>query len=203
MYLVESLKANILIENDILYTKGFIINLTSASAYILSYGVTIIISIKSYSLFLKRNILANATTFISLKSETLVNFQQITLPDSCDFLFQPFCQQYLILYSYLLNYTSLKILIRNNTKHLIQIPMYHRLGWVTKVSFENCSAALADHDAVSTPPMSFFLFYERNDITIPPAGAGLEIELSNGIKIYDDGQAIEKIIRLVKKYSSI
>ena len=165
--------------------------------------MTIVVSARSHSQFLKRNVLANATTFVSPKSETLVNFWQILLPDSHDFLFQPFPQQHLTLYSHLLDYTSSRILVWNDAKHSIQIPRHHRLGCVTKIAFKNCFAAFVDYDAASTPPTSPLLFHERNGITIPSAGAVLEIELSKGIKIYGDEQAVEKIICLVNKYPLI
>lgn len=47
------------------------------------------------------------------------------------------------------------------------------------------------------------LFHKRNGITIPSADAGLETKLLNGIMIYGDDQAIEKITRLVNEYLSI
>ena len=111
LHLVEGLKANMLIGNNVFCTKGFIINFASASAHILSCGVTIVINARNHSQFLRRNILANSTIFIPPKSEALVNFRQIPLPGSRDFLFQPFPQQQLMLYSHLFNHTSSKILI--------------------------------------------------------------------------------------------
>ena len=158
-----------LIGNNVLYNKGFTINLANASAHILSCEVTIIISAKNHSQFLKRNVLANTTTFIPPKSEALVNVRQIPLPDSHNFLFQPFCQKHLTLYSHLLDHTSSKILVRNDTDRLIQIFRSHRLGYITEIPFQNCFATLVDHDAASTPPTSPLLFHERNSITIPPA----------------------------------
>ena len=114
LHLVEGLKANMLIGNDILCTEGFTINLASASAHILSCGVTIVIDARNHSQFLRRNVLADATTFIPPKSKALINFQQIPLPDLRNFLVQPFPQQQLTLYSHLLDHTSLKILVWNN-----------------------------------------------------------------------------------------
>lgn len=203
LHLVEGLKANMLIGNDILCTEGFTINLASISAHISSCGVTIVINARNHLQFLRRNVLANATTFILPKSEALINFQQIPLPDSRDFLFQPFSQQQLTLYSYLFDHTSSKILVRNDAERSIQIPKRHRLGCITEIPFENCFATSVDHDAASTLSTSPLLFHKRNGITIPPADAGLETELPNGIKIYRDRQAVEKITRLVNEYPSI
>ena len=203
LHLVDGLKANMLIGNDVLYTESFTINLASASAHILSCGVTIVINARNHSQFLKRNVLANTTTFIPLKSEALVNIRQIPLPDSRDFLFQPFPQEYLMLYSHLLNHTSSRILVRNDINRSIQIPRSHRLGYITEILFENCFATSVDHDSASSPPISPILFHEWSGITILPANTGLKTELSNGIKIYGDRQAVEKITRLVNKYPSI
>ena len=72
-----------------------------------------------------------------------------------------------------------------------------------EIPFKNCFATSVDHDAASTPPTSPLLFHERNGITIPLADAGLEIGLPNGIKIYGDSQAVEKITHLINKYPLI
>ena len=108
-----------LIGNNILCTEGFTINLINASAHILSCGMTIVISARNHSQFLKCNVLANTTIFILPKSEALVDVRQIFLPDSRNFLFQPFPQNHLTLYSHLLNYTSLRILVRNDADRSI------------------------------------------------------------------------------------
>ena len=179
------------------------INLANTSAHILSCGVTIVISARNHSQFLKRNVLANTTTFIPPKSKALVNVRQIPLPDFRNFLFQPFPQEHLTLYSHLLDHTSSRILVRNDADRSIQIPQSHRLGYITEISFENCFATSVDYDAASTPPTSPLLFHKRNGITIPPVDAGLETELLNSIEIYGNSQAVEKITYLINKYPSI
>lgn len=75
LHLVEGLKANIHVGNNVFYTKDFSINFINASADILNCGIDIAISTRHYSEFLKHKILANAATFIAPKFETLVLFQ--------------------------------------------------------------------------------------------------------------------------------
>ena len=75
LYLVEDLKANMLIGNNIFCTEGFTINLASAFAHILSCEVTIVINARNHLQFLRGNVLTDATTFTSPKSEALINFQ--------------------------------------------------------------------------------------------------------------------------------
>lgn len=93
LHLIDHLKANMLIVNNVLYTKSFSIDLTNASAQIGSCRVDIVISARYHSDFLKRGVLANTTTFIPPKSEVLILFQQVCLSASQNFLFYPFFQQ--------------------------------------------------------------------------------------------------------------
>lgn len=203
LHLVKGLKANMLIGNDIFCTEGLSINLSSASAHIQSCGVDIIINAKYHAQYLKRRVLANAATFIRPKSEALVPFRQMPLPDSRDFLFHLSPQAHLTLYAHLVDHSTSKVLVRNDADHPVQIPRHHKLGCVTELPYESCFAASVGHEAASSPPISLPLFHERSGITIPPNGTSLETELPNGIKIYGDKDAVEQITRLVNEYPSI
>lgn len=72
--LIERLKVNMFISNDVFYTKGFLINLVDASVYISSCGVNITISTKHYSEFLKQKVPVHSTIFILPKSKALIIF---------------------------------------------------------------------------------------------------------------------------------
>lgn len=134
--------------------------------------------------------------------KALVAFQHIKLPDSCSFLFYFFPQQHLILYSHFFDYTSTKILIHNNTDHAIKIPLYYQLSCVIKLPYKNCFVTSTDLNVASTPPTLPTIFYDYNGIPISPTG-DLETDLPNGIKIYNNKEAINVITCLVNKYSSI
>ncbi len=200
--LVDRLKANMLVGNDVLCTEGFAVNLYNSSALIHSYGVRIDINARQHSEFLRHRALASAPTIIPPHSEALVTFQRIKLPDSRDFLFSPAPQHHLTLYSHLLDHNSTKILVRNEACRAIKIPLHHRLGYVTELPYESCFPTSADLDVASTPPTSSTIFHDRNGISIPPAG-DIETELPNGIKIYGDREAVDAITRLVKDYPTI
>ncbi len=202
LYLVDGLKANILVGNDVLCTEDFAINLYNSSALIHSCGVRININARQHSQFLRHKALANTSTIIPPHSEVLVAFQRIKLPDSRNFLFSPAPQQHLTLYSHLLNHTSNKVLVCNNAGHAIKIPLHYRSGYVTELPYESCFATSADIDMASTPPTSPTIFHDRNGISIPPAG-DMETELPNGIKIYGDKEAVDAITRLMDNYPSI
>lgn len=87
LHLVENLMANMLINTDILYTKGFLINVAIMFVHILECGVNIKITARSHSQSLRCNIIANTTIFVPPKSKAFISFWQIFLPILCDFLF--------------------------------------------------------------------------------------------------------------------
>lgn len=87
LHLIEGLKANVLIGNNVFYTKSFTINLTNTSANILKDQISIDITTKTHSQFLRYNILTNTTIFVLPKSKILILFWQIALSDLQDFLF--------------------------------------------------------------------------------------------------------------------
>lgn len=90
LHLVDGLKTNMLMRNDLLCTRGFAINLSSSSALIYSYGVSININARQHSEFLRHRALSNASTIIPPRSEALIVFQHIELSNSRNFLFCPF-----------------------------------------------------------------------------------------------------------------
>lgn len=191
-----------LVSNDVLYIEDFAIYLFISSPLIHSCGMKININARQHSKFLRYRALASTPTTIPPCLETLVAFQYIELSDCRNFLFYLSLQQNLTLYSHFLNHSSTKVLIYNNTNHVVKIPLHHRLGCVTKLPYKSCFATSVDLDVASTTPTLLVIFYDRNGISIFPAKE-LETELPNGIKIYGNKEAVDIIMQLVNEYSSI
>lgn len=74
LYIVKTLKTNILISNNVFYTKRFSIKLVYTFTHIPSCKINIIKSTRHYFEFLKYRILANATTFIPPKFKAFILF---------------------------------------------------------------------------------------------------------------------------------
>ena len=128
LHLVDGLKANMLMGNNVLCIEGFAINLSTSSTLIHSCGMKIDIDARQHSNFLKERALASAPIIMPSQSEALGAFQHIELPDSHDFLFHLFSQQHLTLYSHILDHTNLKIFVYNNANHAIKIPTHYWLA---------------------------------------------------------------------------
>lgn len=89
LHLVDGLKANILMGNDVLYMEGFAINLSNTSVLAHSFDMKINITTRYHSKFLKHRVLVNSSTLMPPQSEVLIAFQYIYLPNSRNFLFYP------------------------------------------------------------------------------------------------------------------
>lgn len=74
LHLVDRLKENMLMENDMLCTEGFTVNFYNSSALIHSCGVRIDISARQYSKFLRYRALASTSTIIFPHLEAQVAF---------------------------------------------------------------------------------------------------------------------------------
>lgn len=74
LHLVDGLKINMLIGNNLLCTEGFIINFSSSSAFIHSCSIRININARQHSKFLKYRALTSTFIIIFFCLEALVAF---------------------------------------------------------------------------------------------------------------------------------
>ena len=87
LHLVKGLRANILIGNDILAPEGFVINIELGHVVVRSCGVKITIRIRQKGQFLRKRLLAEKDRVVPPRSEAMIPFLPILLPDNRDFLF--------------------------------------------------------------------------------------------------------------------
>ena len=81
LYLVDGFQANLLVRNDILSPKSFVININMNRAFIGSCEVTIPIKARQRGLFLKRRLLEKSDRIVPPRSETMIPLLPIPLPD--------------------------------------------------------------------------------------------------------------------------
>ena len=138
LHIVEELKANLLVGNDILAIKRVIIDLGNKSAMISSCQVTISISARPRDHLVRRKVLVDRSLTIPPESEALVQFVYSNLPDDRDFFFNPIPHSHLILFSYILNDSTCRVLVRNVSHQPILLPRHQQLGTLTEVLYYNC-----------------------------------------------------------------
>lgn len=81
IHLVKCLRANLLIANNIMSPKSFIIDVKRRSIFVRSCGITVSIDIKQKELFLTRTLLASQETVVLPRSKVIVLLVFLSLPD--------------------------------------------------------------------------------------------------------------------------
>lgn len=104
IHLVKDLRANLLIDNNIMFLEGFVIDIKEKSTLIRSCNIIIFIDTKQKKQFLSRKLLASQETIVTSHLEEMVSLIPLSLPDDCDSLFYPATQVNLTLFMHIINY---------------------------------------------------------------------------------------------------
>lgn len=136
--LVKKLQADILIGNNIIAPKSFVLNVGLGHALIGSCRVKVTIKARQKDQFLKKRLFAEKDEVIPPQSETIVLFLPVPLPDDWDFLFYPTPQPSLTLFAHIMHYETKKILVRNTFDRPFRISRCQRIGHVINIWYNNC-----------------------------------------------------------------
>ena len=205
LHLVEGLRANILIGNDILAPEGFVLNVALGHALVGSCGVKITIRAKQRDQFLKKRLLAEKDGVVPPRSETMVPLLPIPLLDDRDFLFHPTTQLNLTMIAHIMHHDTKKVLVRNTSDRPLRISCRQKLGHVVDIRYDNCFLADVESafNAATVPPQTT-PFFEHELFWAPtPTDPSMETTLDNGVRVYGDEHAVTLLSQLVAKYPSI
>ncbi len=138
IHMVEDLRANLLIGNNIMFPKGFVIVVRRKKALIGSCEVTISIDARQWEQFLARKLLTSQETIVPSCLETMITLFHLPLLDNRDFLFYPATQPSLTLFTHIVDYQTLKVLVRNASNESFCISHRHKLGHLIDITYNNC-----------------------------------------------------------------
>lgn len=205
LHLVDGLRANILVGNDILSSKGFVININKNCTFIGSCGVTIPINAKQHGQFLRRKLLASGDNVVPPRSKTIIPPVPVSLPNNCDFLFHPTTQANLTLYAHIVDHTTTKILVSNTSDRSLRIPQHQKLGHIVDICYENCflAEAQATFNSAAFSPRAQPFFDLHAEVALASRDTLIETQLDNGVRVYGDEVAVREISGLVAQYPSI
>lgn len=205
IHLVDGLRANLLIENDIMSPENFVIDIDKRSTLIGSCKVTIPISVRQRGQFLMRKLLTSEVSVVSPWSEVMIPLVPVSVLDNRDFLFHPTVLPNLTLFTHIVDHQTSKILVRNASDQPLRIPRRYKLGHLIDIAYDNCFFAkdqAAINSATFPPSLQSIL-----DLSAGPplcqTDSSLETVLDNGIKVYGDAVAVEQIAELVAEYPTI
>lgn len=133
LHLVEAFRANILISNDIFVPKRFVFNVGIGYALVGSCGVKISIKARKRGWFIRKRLLPEKDKVIPPRSETMILFLSVPLPDNRDFLFHPTTQPNLALFTHMIHHNTKKTFVRNISNHPLRISRHQKLGHVVDI----------------------------------------------------------------------
>ncbi len=205
LHLVDSLRANILVGNDILSPEGFVININKNHALIGSCGVTIPINTKQRGQFLSKKLLAENDGVVPPRSETMIPLLPVPLPDDRDFLFHPATQTNLTLFAHIIDHETSKVLVRNTSDRPLRISRWQKLGHIVDIRYDNCFLADVESafQSATVPPKIQPLFEQEPSLAPNPTEYLIETRLHNGVRVYGDTHAVAQLAQLVADYPSI
>ena len=88
LYIIDDLRIKMLIRNNIIKSKGIVINIINKKARINSYKTTINITIRPRDEFIRRKIFIKLSTFVPPRSEIILLIKEINLSNDRNFLFE-------------------------------------------------------------------------------------------------------------------
>lgn len=113
--MVEGLRANLLIGNNIISPKGFIIDIKKRNILIGSCKVIVPINARQRSHFLTTRLLSSQEMVVSPCSEAMILLVPLTLFNDRDFLFHPATQANFTLFTRLVDHETSKVLVKNDS----------------------------------------------------------------------------------------
>ena len=137
IHLVDNLKANMLIGNDIIGSEGIVIDPVKKQAFITSTGATIPIEVRSPKNNIQRPVHIRKTTIVPPHTEVAVPINGTSLPKTRDFLFEPADDVNFTLYAHLVDASTSAVIVRNDHSQPIQIPRNFRLGRISELNYPN------------------------------------------------------------------
>lgn len=114
LQLVEGIKANIFIGNNIIGSKAILLNISSSLALIVSCTIIIPIHTRQKDHLVQMKVLSANAIILPPHTKALILIHHLSLPDNRDFFFHPVAHTSLNMYGHLLDYTNTKVIVRNN-----------------------------------------------------------------------------------------
>ena len=214
VHLIDNLKANMLIENDVLRSKKFDIFTFTSTVYIESCEIIISIFIKNRFTSKSAAIHSIKARIISSHTEISISIHKISLSER-DYFFEPVEANFSI-YSHVVDTAINVVLVRNNNVESIKIFKNFRLSKLIEIEHFNVfhvkskSSDLAirilksKHKKLFLDKILRSTVHKKSDAFLATI-KNTNVVLSNDITIHNssEGNVIQKFSNLIEKYSSL
>lgn len=133
-----------MIETNILSSEGFIFNVKISPAIIKSCKVINLVRIKHKNYFLKKKLFIKYNKVVFSCSETMIPLLSVPFLDNQNYFFHPVTWTNLAIYTYIIDYETLKILVKNISNQLLHILHQQKLDYIIDICYNNCFLANTD-----------------------------------------------------------
>lgn len=185
--------------------KAMIINIKTKIALIVTCRVIININAKQQSQFPFKRLLISQKSVIHPWLEAMIPLVKLPLLNDWDFVFHSTPQANLSLYSYIMDYKIIKILIKTASDQLLRILRQHKLGTLPYIDYKNnfLINTISAYNAASV--LSFFHSFSNLGAgpNLLPTDTLMETVFKNGIKMFRHTSNVKRISYLVAEYLSI
>lgn len=138
LHIVENLRANVLIGNDIIVPEDISLCPSSKKAIIGSCGNVAIPIDAMRTPFSASKVKSRIRTMVPPRSEVLVPVSTKMLPADRDLFFESTDQANVAFFAHIVDQKMTHILARNETDNPVEIPAKLNVGKVTDIGYENC-----------------------------------------------------------------
>ena len=145
IHLIDNLKINMLIENDLMKSKKIDINVTKETAHIDSCDVIVALNVKTFRTIVHTSIHARKTIIVFSHIEIVLSIHFTTIFANRDFLFES-KNLNLSLYVHLTNVEFKNIVVKNDNDKFVHISRNCRVERMTELDFSNAYVISVDDD---------------------------------------------------------
>ena len=204
IHLVEHLKTKMLIENDFLDSKEFVINIEDKVVAIESCKMNISLKIQSKDSYIRRTVHAQNVFILQSEMKQFISIKTKIFEER-DFFFESDSNANFTMCSQILNANTKKILIRNESEIIIKISRRKRFEQISKVDCDNCfqmteidmtiKSSKQKNKVLST--VNIFSIISTDGLT------SMKTKLLNDFMMYENTKAKKVYIKLIDEFSSL
>ena len=215
IHLIDGLKINMLIENDILELEGFIIDVSKRTTTVNSCEIIIELFIKQRDFFVRRNILSNHRIIVSLDSQARISFDY-NISEERNFLFEFSIESDCTMFHHLVDSYISEIVMQNDSSRSVIIFKRFCLRSVSKLTYDHCFQISKIDMTMQFSKKNWFdqsNQYSFNSIDMKNQSSNeskfsdtkdkLKIRLSNDIMIYENNEIVFVYSKLFEEFSTL
>ena len=138
LYVINALKINVFIDNDIMSAKNILIDLTKRIIKIERYKIIVSIKVKtSHDIAVQKSIHLRKIIVILSRFKQMIGIYHLTVFVNRDYFFEFTELNYLTIYVYMIDVIIKIVMMRNKFDIIIHILRKHRLNKVTELKLLN------------------------------------------------------------------